>query len=104
MKTVILQIKGLDCEDEARLIRGVLDGVTGVKGYEINVMARSVKVSYAPETISVQDILNVIGKTGMEASQFKTVGATGRSPMPSRTWWMEPRVLTLSACGLIIFF
>ncbi|MDO8446133.1 MAG: cation-translocating P-type ATPase [Deltaproteobacteria bacterium] len=102
MDEVTLSVKGLDCEDEARLIRGALDGVTGVKGYEINIMARRVKVSFDTEAISVQDILMVIKKTGMEASQFKAVGATGRSPMRSRTWWMEPRILTLSICGILI--
>lgn len=95
-KEVILSVKGLDCEDEARLIRGALDGVKGIKGYEINIMARAVKVSFDQEAISLQDILKVIKKTGMAASSKK------ERPKRIVVWWKEPRILTLSICGILI--
>lgn len=97
MKIVTLQVKGLDCEDEARLIRGALDGVKGIKGYEINIMARAVKVSYDPEAISVQDIVKVIKKTGMEARLEKKEEAR-----VTTVWWKELRILTLGICGFLI--
>ena len=101
-KEATLYIEGLDCEDEAKIIRAAIGGLKGIASYEINIMLRSLKVSYDEAFISGQDIIWAISKTGMEARP--TVGATRRPPMPSLTWWKEPRILTLSACGIIILF
>ena len=97
MEKVILYIKGMDCEDEARLIRAEMEWLKGVERYEINLISRSIKVAYDPSLISVQDILKAIARTGMEADlkkeeKVKRVGV----------WWREPRILTLSASGFII--
>lgn len=96
-KNITLFVKGLDCEDEARLIRDALDGVKGVKGYDINIITRSVRLSYNPEDIPVQDILKIIKKTGMEARLEKNE-KTKRIVV----WWKELRILTLGICGFLI--
>lgn len=93
----ILYIEGLDCEDEAKLIRSKMEGLKGIASFEINIMARTLKAVYDENLLTEQDIVKAVAKTGMNArrkeEEAKKVSA----------WWKEPRILTLSACGLIIF-
>lgn len=97
MKETVLYIKGMDCEDEARLVRANVDALKGIEWYEINLMARSLKVKYDPSVLSAQSIAQAIAKTGMEAS-LKRDG----EKLKTGAWWKEPRILTLSACGFLI--
>ncbi|MBI5286211.1 MAG: heavy metal translocating P-type ATPase, partial [Deltaproteobacteria bacterium] len=96
MKEIVLYIKDMDCEDEARLVRAELDNLKGIEGYQINLMSRTVKITHEPATLSVQDILRVIARTGLKAG-LKKEGVKGVG-----IWWKEPRILTLSASGLLI--
>lgn len=95
-KETTLYIKGMDCEDEARLIRAEFEGLKGIKRYEINLMTQSLKIIYDPSVITVQKIEETIARTGMKASPKKEEGKEGG------VWWKEARILTLSACGGII--
>ncbi len=97
MKKTVLYIKEMDCADEARLIRAVFSGFKGLETYEINLISRSLAITYDPEILSISDIIKVIAKTGMKASLNKVDDS-----VQVRTWWREPRVLTLSVCGLLI--
>ncbi|MBI5407620.1 MAG: cation-translocating P-type ATPase, partial [Nitrospirae bacterium] len=53
--------------------------------------------THDPEVISVREIQDAIEKTGMKASLAKGEEVTG----PGQ-WWKEPRIITLSLCGLLI--
>ncbi len=78
VKEIILYIKGMDCEDEVRLIRGTFDGLKGIESCEINLMNQSLKATYDPSIISVQDIQNAVARTGMKASLKKGVVVKGQ--------------------------
>src|SRR3972149_393348 len=97
MKETILYIKELCCDEEARLVRAEVEGMKGIESYEINLMTQSLRVTHDPEVISVREIQDAIEKTGMKASLTKE-GEVKR-PGP---WWKEPRIITLSLCGLLI--
>lgn len=95
-KEITLFVEGLDCEDEAKLIRVALDGVKGTLSYEINIMARRVKVAYDEKLIAEGEIIRAIAATGMKALPRK------KEESKRNAWWMEPRILTLSICGILI--
>ena len=86
------------CENEARLVKAEMHGLKGVKGCEANLISKSLKVIYDPSIISIKDILNSIGKTGMKAGLKKE----GKEEKRVEVWWKEPRLLTLSICGFFI--
>lgn len=60
-------------------------------------MGRSVKVSFDETILSQQDIIKAISATGMKALPRK------KEEVKRKAWWLEPRILTLSTCGLLIF-
>ncbi|GMR04426.1 MAG: heavy metal translocating P-type ATPase [Thermodesulfobacteriota bacterium] len=95
MKETTLYIEGLDCEDEARIIRGALKGLKGISSFEINVMTGTLNASFDEKVLKEQDLLRAISSTGMKARKKKVKEEKG-------PWWKEPKIVTLSACGLII--
>jgi len=94
-REITLYIEGLDCEDEARLIRSALKGLNGLYSFEINTVGGTLKAAFDDETLSEGAIVRAISGTGMKARRE-------RKRPRSHPWWREPRILTLSVCGLII--
>ncbi len=97
LKKITLHIEGLDCEDEAKLIRSAMEGLKGIASFEVNIMARTMKADYDDSLVSEQGIVKAIAGTGLKARKKEDV-------RKASVWWKEPRVFTLSACGLIILF
>jgi copper chaperone CopZ len=72
-KEITLFVEGLDCEEEARLIRVAMDGLKGILSCEINIMGRSVKVSFDEAVLSQQEIIKVITfRTSFTNFMFRT--------------------------------
>ncbi len=94
-REITLYIEGLDCEDEARLIRSALKGLNGLDSFEINTVGGTLKAAFDDEALSEGALVRAISGTGMKARRE-------RKKPESRLWWREPRILTLSVCGLII--
>ncbi len=92
---IFLFIEGMDCQDEAKLVRGKLEGLAGIEKYRIDLMKGGVEIFYQPEVISVDKIIQVIGETGMKARlERKEEGEKG-------SWWQDRRVLFIMACGIL---
>src|SRR3990172_13077951 len=98
MKETTIYIEDMCCENEARVVKASVQDMNGIKGCDVNLVSRSLKVSYDPSLISLNDLLKAIGKTGMKASLQKE--EKGERPA---VWWRQPRLLALIACGLFIF-
>ncbi len=96
MKETTLYIKGMDCEDEARLIRAKLDGMKGIEGYEINIISGSLLVRHTP-SVQPESIVRAIAKTGLVASAKKE-----EKKPDTKSWWQEPIILLLSIGGMFI--
>lgn len=94
-KKITVFIKGLDCEDEAKIIKARIKGLKGIVSFEVNIMAGSMNVVFDENLVNGQDIIKTINETGMQARLKEEV----KREAP---WWMESRILTLSACGLLI--
>ena len=99
MKETTLYIKEMCCEEETRLVKAEVEDLKGIESYEINLMTQRLKVTYDPSVISIQAIQDAIARTGMEASLKKE-----EKVKEGRVWWKEPRILTLSICGVFITF
>ncbi|MEZ5286369.1 MAG: cation transporter [Vicinamibacterales bacterium] len=59
-----LHVQGMDCADEASLIRHVLD-VPGVLSLEFDLVGRRVDVSFDPTRIAAEHIIALVGRTGL---------------------------------------
>lgn len=72
--------------------------MNGVKGCDANLVSRSLRISYDPSVISVDDLIKAIDRIGMKASLTKD-----EKDMQTAVWWKQLRLLALIACGLFIF-
>ncbi len=97
MKKTVLYIKEMDCADEVRLVKAVFNGLKGLEAYEVNLISRSLAITHDPELLSASELIKVIAKTGMTASLKKD-----EKTEDMRVWWKQPKVLTMTACGLLI--
>lgn len=98
-RTVLLNVKGMDCADEEALIRKKMTALLGIKKFDVYLMSEQLKVAYDPASTSVQDIIKSIAETGMKASMVREkVGAKG-------AWWKRnPQMLLLAVCGMFTGF
>ncbi len=94
-KKLTVRIEGMDCENEAKIIRAGMERLKGVGRFEINVVSGTLRLDYDEKVLTEQDILRAIDGTGMRALKREEAGGTA-------AWWREPRILTLSASGFII--
>lgn len=69
MEKVILYIKGMDCEDEAKILRAKLSGLKGIRSFDINIMARNLNAAFDEDIITGQDIIKAIDETGMKEKE-----------------------------------
>lgn len=102
MEKVILYIKGMDCEDEAKIIRSKMEGLKGMLSFEINIMARKLNATFDEGIITEQDIIKAINETGMKAHIKPATISLKQEVKGATSWWREPRILTLSTSGFII--
>lgn len=98
MKETTIYIEGMCCENEARLVKTGVQGLKGINGCDVNIVSRSLKVSYDPSLLTLKELLKAIDKTGMKASLQKE-----EKGQQVRVWWRQPRLLALITCGFFIF-
>ncbi len=97
MEQATVYIEDMCCENEARIVKDSVQHMNGVSGCDVNLVSRSIKVSYDPSLISVKDLLKAVDKTGMKASLKKEE----KEERPA-VWWRQPRLLALIICGFFI--
>src|SRR3989304_172 len=97
MKETTIYIEAMCCENEARIAKDSVQHMNGVSGCDVNLVSRSIKVSYDPSLISVKDLLKAVDKTGMKAGLKKEE----KEERPA-VWWRQPRLLALIICGFFI--
>lgn len=94
-KKLTVRIEGMDCENEAKIIRAGMERLKGVGRFEINVVSGTLMLDYDEKVLTEQDIVRAIDGTGMRALKKEEAGRTA-------AWWREPRIPTLSVSGVII--
>jgi len=93
IKKAVLHIEGMDCEDETSLIEKKMRSLKGLKSFQVDLMSQTLRVQYDPHLLSVQEIIKSIAETGMKAR-------LERERVKGKTWWKEPRILSLISCGV----
>ena len=89
--TTVLRIAKMDCPTEESLIRGKLEGMSGVTDLQFNLMQRTLTVRHTPDAIGAA--VAAIESLGMEAEVQKTNEPRDpASPPPKTKWW--PMVLS----------
>jgi Cd2+/Zn2+-exporting ATPase len=96
---VTFKVEGMDCPVESEIIEKKMKSLSGVKKFDINLMAQQVKISYDPSFISVQDLIKAIAETGMKASLVRGKEEKEKGMV----WWKEkPQMLFLLISGALI--
>jgi Zn2+/Cd2+-exporting ATPase len=87
--TTVLRIAKMDCPTEESLIRGKLQGMSGVQGLDFNLMQRTLTVRHAPDAIG--PAVEAIESLGME-TEVQTTDAIRRRPCrrPTGCQWRCP--------------
>jgi Cd2+/Zn2+-exporting ATPase len=95
MTRVVFDIKGMDCADEAILLRKTLGDVAGVAEVTPNVVERSLAVVFRDDQTSSVKIVEAIATTGMSA----VVRTGAQATAPAATTHSELRRALLAGLG-----
>ncbi|PID40358.1 MAG: hypothetical protein CR984_03655, partial [Proteobacteria bacterium] len=68
MKTTTLNIGGMTCSACVRNVEQTIKGQTGVDDAVVNFATEKLRISYHPEEISLQDLIDAVRKKGYDAS------------------------------------
>ncbi|NIM19702.1 MAG: heavy metal translocating P-type ATPase [Candidatus Latescibacteria bacterium] len=94
-QTVVLQIAGLDCQDEKALLEKKMGALEGVAGFEVNIFSQHLRVTYDPKRLPLHDIIRSVAETGMKAR------VAGRKDEAKFIWWKEKRIILLALSGIL---
>lgn len=84
--TTVLRIAKMDCPTEEGLIRGKLEGISGVTDLQFNLMQRTLTVRHTPDAIG--PAVAAIESLGFEAEVQKTDEPRDpAAPVPKTNWW-----------------
>ena len=93
IKSAILHIEGMDCEDETTLIEKKMKSLKGLESFQVDLMSQTLRVQYDPGLLSVQEVIKSIAETGMKAR-------LEREKIKGKAWWRDLRILSLFTCGI----
>jgi len=98
---VVLDVEGLCCADEVRLIDRRMQRLEGVAAWRSDTIARRVHVTHDPAVIATSSIVTAIADTGMRARMPAEGGAAPAAPAASRWPWAVTvaGLLTLAGIG-----
>jgi Cd2+/Zn2+-exporting ATPase len=94
METAEIKIEGMDSQLEIQLIEQKINALSGIDSFNIDPVAKQLRLSYDPSIVTLQDIIRSISETGMKAQTVKS--KTEKFGM----WWREKQQLALLACGI----
>lgn len=95
-KQTVLLIEGMDCQDEVELVEKRLKPLSGIDGFEANLVSQKLTVTFHPEEITTEDIIREIGKAGL-----KTIVEKPKAKAQEKPWWQEPKLILLILSGSI---
>ncbi|MDH3215278.1 MAG: cation-translocating P-type ATPase [Candidatus Krumholzibacteria bacterium] len=93
--SILLEVQGLCCNEEKRLIERKVGALDGVSDFSVDVVLQHLRVEYDPSRLSPQDIIRSVSETGMKALSAQ------RSASTKYAWWREARILLLLASGVL---
>jgi copper chaperone CopZ len=73
VKTVVIPVEGMVCVACAATVKGALKSIAGVSHVEVNLEKRTAQVTYAPDKLSPDRLVEAINKRGYRAGVPKEV-------------------------------
>lgn len=68
-KQVVLPVEGMTCSSCAVSVKWALDGVEGIRDVKVDVEKGQVAVTYADGSVTLDQMIEAINKTGFTASK-----------------------------------
>ncbi|MBW1980527.1 MAG: cadmium-translocating P-type ATPase [Deltaproteobacteria bacterium] len=91
-----LVVEEMDCADESTIIEKQLKRLPGINELQFNLVARELRVSYDPERLKPEQIIEAVDATGMQA---RLKG--GHRPAES-TWMRHRHLILTTVSGVFI--
>jgi Cd2+/Zn2+-exporting ATPase len=85
------KIKGLDCAEEVAVLKKEFGGREGIIDLDFDVLNARMTVTFNPETISEQQIIESFGSTGMKAIPWQQ-----RAYQKEESFWQSKSRLTMT--------
>nr|WP_284143271.1 copper chaperone CopZ [Metabacillus flavus] len=64
-----LTVKGMSCEHCVKAVEGSVGKLTGVSSVKVHLNEGKADVNYAPEKVSLEEIIETIDEQGYEAAE-----------------------------------
>jgi len=105
--TTTFHVKGMDCPDEISELRKCLGGVQGIRDLTFNLMQATMTVQHDMDQTSVDEIVQRIGTTGMQASVVEVEPSRWRqleTAWPRGPLWMALAASASTVLGIALSF
>jgi len=95
-----LRIDGMDCAEEIATLRAALAPLPGVQQTDFNLLERRMSVSFAPDQIQADAIIQAVNRTGLRAGPFQ--GGGGEQSDEDSIWRRWGRTALTAFSGLLL--
>ena len=75
MKSVVLSIKGIHCDNCVMQLTRTLELINGVQQVEVDLLSRSARVEHDEGVCSLNDLTAAVTRAGFQVDGFETVGS-----------------------------
>ena len=94
-EAVILRVPEMDCQDEVQAIEARLRAMPGVASWHVNLLERTLRIQFHPQTLLLEDILAAIRDVGMTPVLASQAAAHTQ-------WTRDPLFLSTVASGVLL--
>lgn len=95
---VSYKVHGLDCPDEVAILRRELEPRPGVQALDFDILNARMTVSYDPEEVAPDAIVNAVAATGMKAVPWER----RTDPLAESYWQRRGRLIMACASGVLL--
>ncbi|GIV97409.1 MAG: hypothetical protein KatS3mg057_2066 [Herpetosiphonaceae bacterium] len=85
-QTIELSIKGMDCADCVRHVKGVLTRLLGVSGADVLLAAGRARVRYDPRRVSLEEMRRTVSQAGYRVGDEVADGARRERALAVASW------------------
>ncbi len=99
MASIDLKIHGMDCAEEAAVLKSQILPLPGVRELSFHVFEGKMSVVYDAARVDPQELISAVGRTGMRAQEFQEAEI---EPSEASQWSRWGRTITTAASGFAL--
>ena len=99
MANVALKIHGMDCAEEVSLLKREIAPLKGINELSFDVLNAKMTVSYAPEVVTPESLIEAVNRTGLKAELYEDARTNQKQGTPWDRW---NRTVMTSASGVTL--